>query len=242
MKTAYCKAGAVVFVVMSALWTIGGCARISQQAHLELGVEYALQGDFVKARDEFVKIPAQVGFDPEMKLSFIKLADDAAKGTMPKEGALALFKVIAIMHGAQKGSTFDIISLSERVIVLRPDSEDAYFYRGTAYQRNGLLDKAIADYKRVLAINPTSARAHYNLGGLYLRLNNFYGAIDEYQKALQVYPDLAEVHYALAIAYSTLANNEQAVQHLDKALALGYLERTGIKIDWALVARIKQTQ
>jgi len=74
-----------------------------------------------------------------------------------------------------------------QVLQLKPNNEDAYFYRGKARYKLGDKQGAIDDYTQATKIHPNDADGYYNRGGQHLFLGNRQSAIDDYQKAADIY-------------------------------------------------------
>lgn len=61
---------------------------------------------------------------------------------------------------------------------------EAYFYRGDAYQKQGLCDKAIADYKKAISLDPGYLEAYINRSYTFKKKNLREEAIADFQKQL----------------------------------------------------------
>jgi tetratricopeptide (TPR) repeat protein len=62
---------------------------------------------------------------------------------------------------------------------------------GNAYERDGNLDEAIAEYRKAIELNSRNAVAHNNLGVLYKRKGLHADATREFQKAVEIEPSNA---------------------------------------------------
>ena len=70
----------------------------------------------------------------------------------------------------------------------RQASAASYIERGIQYQRQGLLDRAIADYTIAIEFDPRSALAHYNRGSAHQQRDELMEAIADYSKAIEIDP------------------------------------------------------
>jgi Flp pilus assembly protein TadD len=79
------------------------------------------------------------------------------------------------------------LSVWADVAAKRPDSARAHVNLGVAYERRGMLDEAVAEYRRALRLDPEYLSAHYNLGVAYERQGKTDEAIHEYTEELKVF-------------------------------------------------------
>jgi tetratricopeptide (TPR) repeat protein len=75
-----------------------------------------------------------------------------------------------------------------KAIESEPDCADAYYYRGSSYDKMGEYDKAIADYNKALEIRPDYAVAYYNRGQAYYKQKEYDKAIADWEKAIKLNP------------------------------------------------------
>ena len=68
-----------------------------------------------------------------------------------------------------------------------PDSAQAYYHRGSAYQRSGNKERAIQDFSQAIALSKDHAKAHHKRGLLYLEIDEAQKAIIDFRKASQYY-------------------------------------------------------
>ena len=71
-----------------------------------------------------------------------------------------------------------------------PDSGVAHGSLGRAYQEQGLIDKAIAEYETAVKIMPNHFRAYYNLGVVYDQQGGFDQAEANLKSQLRLIRDL----------------------------------------------------
>lgn len=76
----------------------------------------------------------------------------------------------------------------EEALKREPDNYLAYLNIGNAYDRLGILDKAISAYQRTIDLQPEFDDGHYNLGRVYFKKDMFSEAIKEFQIALSLNP------------------------------------------------------
>lgn len=89
-------------------------------------------------------------------------------------------------YGAAKGYFEDIIALY-------PSYPDAYFFRGSACQKEGDVDEAIRMYKMAAERDPNGLTQGYyapvRLGDVYYGQGEYAKAIEAYEKALDINPN-----------------------------------------------------
>ncbi len=96
---------------------------------------------------------------------------------------IAALKQSAI-NSFRAGAIQKSISELQEYLKFEPNSDEAYFYLGAAYQEQKQLDTAILNYEKCLSLNPNNALAHLNLGILYDHHRNDYArSVEHYKKA-----------------------------------------------------------
>jgi tetratricopeptide (TPR) repeat protein len=135
---------------------------------------------------------------------------------------LLLFTVVPLSIAAYNRNFIwrDEITLWEDVVRKSPEKARGHYNLGTAYDKEGMTDKAMAEYKRAIRLNPGYADAHYNLGLAYHEQGRTDEAIEEYRKTIKFEPDYAKAHNNLGVAYARLGLTEEAVREFGIALRL----------------------
>jgi tetratricopeptide (TPR) repeat protein len=142
------------------------------EAHNNLGIAYAAQGQWDKAIAEY----------------------ETALRLRPEY--LVAHNNLGVAYAAQ-GQWDKAIAEYETALRLRPNTEDAHYNLGIAYASQGQWDKAIAEYETALRLRPDNEDAHYNLGIAYAAQGQWDKAITEYQTALRLRPDFYEARQRL---------------------------------------------
>ncbi|MBU1909705.1 MAG: tetratricopeptide repeat protein, partial [Verrucomicrobia bacterium] len=86
------------------------------------------------------------------------------------------------------------------------------YNRGTVYQQQGDLDRAIFFYLRAVENDDSFATAFFNLGIVYAARREFDLAKDAYRLALERQPDLVGARYNLAVALAQEGDPAGAVE------------------------------
>ena len=112
----------------------------------------------------------------------------------------------------------DGFSLWSKTVITSPESDRAHNNLGIAYDKRGLLDDAMAEYRKALDINPIHVDAHNNLGVAYDKIGLLDEAMAEYRKALNINPNYVDAHNNLGAAYYKKGLLDEAMAEYRKAL------------------------
>jgi len=97
-----------------------------------------------------------------------------------------------------------------------------HFQQGLSYQKKGMSDEAIKEYKAAISLEPKNADAYYNIGFLYARQNQYAEAADAFRHVVEINPNDGEAHYQLAVVYLASEKYADAIQEYDKAKELNF--------------------
>jgi Tfp pilus assembly protein PilF len=111
-------------------------------------------------------------------------------------------------------------SLWEDVLRKSPNSARAHINVGTAYQADGLLDKATVHYRTAIMLNPDLAEAYNNIALIYLSKGLTDKAIENLQTAIRLAPELVVAYTTLADAYLLKGLTDNAIENYRTALML----------------------
>jgi uncharacterized membrane protein YhaH (DUF805 family) len=107
-----------------------------------------------------------------------------------------------------------------KAIEIAPDSADAFYNRGDAYDEMGEYGKAIADYNKAIELDPNHALAYHNRGCAYGEIGAYDKAIADYNKAIELNPNDSLAYYNRGLAYSEKGDVPKAVSDLEKCIGL----------------------
>jgi len=182
------------------------------------GVEYAVQGEFPKAKEEFEKALKVDPFNTAAELS-LETIKDVIEQKIKRETAIHLFK--GISYG-NKGQNDQAISNYTKALEINPKFAKAFLSRGVAYRMKGQYDQAISDYNKALEINPKFAEAYNNRGQAYGDKGQYDRAISNYNKALEINPKYAGAYENRGFTYFVnLGNKIKGCADWKKACELG---------------------
>ncbi|MCC7233314.1 MAG: tetratricopeptide repeat protein [Bacteroidia bacterium] len=102
---------------------------------------------------------------------------------------------------------------------LVPSSTEALYDRGLYYQKRGMLDKAINDYRDILRLEPRYEDAHYNLGYIDLVFKkNYKDAIIHFSDAININKNYLEAYYNRGLCYEFTGDKMAAEKDYREAL------------------------
>src|SRR5260370_41772150 len=95
-----------------------------------------------------------------------------------------------------------------------------YARRGGAYQTQGDLNRAMADYNESMRIDPTYPAAYNNRGNTWYRRGDFDRAIADFDQAIQLDPKDAEAYYNRGSAWGAEGDLDRAIADYNQAIQL----------------------
>ena len=101
------------------------------------------------------------------------------------------------------------------------ESEGTYEIRATAYQRQGLLAKAEANYKLAVAKAPTNVKLLTALADTQYRQRKYNEAIATLKSAINLEPDDPRIYASIAHAYAGLNDRNDTIQYVTAAERIG---------------------
>ena len=106
---------------------------------------------------------------------------------------------------------------------LDPNSADAHYARGVAFDREGDVEKAMAEFQKAAELSPSDPRPHLYLGKKYATGGQPHRAIAAFAKAIEADPENVEAlkDYAfLCLAYDEENGSKQAKPALETAIRM----------------------
>ncbi len=115
----------------------------------------------------------------------------------------------------------DTITLWSYQIALDPTKIPvAYMNRGLAYEKDGKIRLALADYSKALEINPEYAKAYNNRGVAYAGMHRYQEAMDDYNRSIELDPDYAQVYNNRCVLYGRLGEFERTIEDCTRAIEI----------------------
>ncbi len=91
---------------------------------------------------------------------------------------------------------------------------------GSCFRKNGLLDKAISEYKIALSLDSNYAKDYNNLGVCYYGKGMFDEAVEEFKRALKLNPVLMSAYTNLGGVFGDKGLYQEAIRCFEKAIQL----------------------
>jgi predicted O-linked N-acetylglucosamine transferase (SPINDLY family) len=110
--------------------------------------------------------------------------------------------------------------LLEQVVLIKPNSADAYNNIGICLEKLNDLDGAIKNYNLAIDNRPNFAEAHNNIGVVFQKLRNFDQAILQYKKAISYKNLYLDPYINLANIFKETKQFEEAIKNYDLAINL----------------------
>lgn len=108
----------------------------------------------------------------------------------------------------------------KKVTGIAPETPEAWYYLGYAYQGLRRDDEARESYEKAVALKPDLAEAQVNLGLLLLAARDPAGALPHLEKAVELKPNDARAHLNLGLALDDASQPGPAEQEFRRALEL----------------------
>lgn len=108
--------------------------------------------------------------------------------------------------------------LLEQVVLIKPNSADAYNNIGICLEKLNDLDGAIKNYNLAIDNRPNFAEAHNNIGVVFQKLRNFDQAILQYKKAISYKNLYLDAYINLANLFKETKQFEEAIKNYDLAI------------------------
>lgn len=110
------------------------------------------------------------------------------------------------------------ITLENYFVKNYPKDPRVYLNRAVAYEENGDIENAIADYSKALRTKPDYLEAYLRRGIVYYNQGFYDPAVKDFSRALQIDPYFAQAHFHRAIVYDFRKDYEHALLDFTKAL------------------------
>ena len=103
-----------------------------------------------------------------------------------------------------------------------------WYSRALAYQRMGMLVKAIDDYKKALELNPECLNCMERLASAYMKTKNYQKAKEVFTIAINFYPDNAHFYYERGLLNIQVGQKKSGCVDLNKSVELGSKEAEAV--------------
>ena len=114
----------------------------------------------------------------------------------------------------------DSESLFTRALAVTRDNDTAHLNLGNAFQEEGRLNEALAEYRKAARLSPGYFRVHNDLGSLLDDMGKPKEALAEYRLALRLKPNLPTLHDGTGIVLVELGRFDEAMNEFAEAARL----------------------
>ena len=140
--------------------------------------------------------------------------------TLTRNASVELYDGLAALY-QRHGRGVEAQRMVEKALVERPHDETLLYILGAVYERQGSIDKALAQMRAVLVVNPDHAAAMNFMGYLLAeRGTDYLQAEHLLVRALQIQPDTGSFMDSLGWIYYRKGDYLLAMQTLEKAVNL----------------------
>jgi tetratricopeptide (TPR) repeat protein len=121
---------------------------------------------------------------------------------------------------ANLGRLEESITSYDRVLQIKPNSDDAWFSRGVALRNLGRLEEASASFDQALKIQPNDAGTWFFLGLVLNQLQRYEAAIASFDQSLTIQPNGYPAWCHRSTTLFELQQYEAAIDSIDRAIAI----------------------
>ncbi len=114
----------------------------------------------------------------------------------------------------------DSETLFAHTLAVTPDNVNALIDYGVAFEQQGHLPDALAQYREAARIAPDSVSAHYNIGNALDKLGRPAEALPEQREAVRLNPHAAFLHEGLGDVLVELGRFDEAMDQFNEAARL----------------------
>ena len=99
-----------------------------------------------------------------------------------------------------------------------PSPAEKALQDGNAFEQNGRLTEAMAEYKRAIELEPQNTNAYYNRALLYQKEGDAKAALADFDKIIAINPNFSEPYYGLGQIYDGQGQHDKAIAAYTKAI------------------------
>ncbi|NEQ40720.1 MAG: tetratricopeptide repeat protein, partial [Okeania sp. SIO3I5] len=112
------------------------------------------------------------------------------------------------------------IQILNQVIILHPNSSQAYSNLGNILKKECRLEEAISNYQKAISLEPNDSSNYSNLGFILFQKDQIESAIANYEKSLFLEPNNSQINFNLGHAWQTKGDLSKAIAYYQKAINL----------------------
>jgi tetratricopeptide (TPR) repeat protein len=119
-----------------------------------------------------------------------------------------------------QGKLDEAAQVNLQVLDLKPDYYDAHNNLGMIYDRQGLKQEALKEFRLSLAIQPDQVMVHSKIGRILADTHHLPEAVEEFTQAVRLAPTNAYAHNDLGVALFQLGDYEKAAGQFSDAVRI----------------------
>jgi tetratricopeptide (TPR) repeat protein len=204
----------ILIVLFFSSWV--SYAQSPTKESYDKGVEYAIQGKFNEAKNEFEKALKADVYNKTAEDSLKTMKDVIAQKT-EREAAIHLFKGVSF---ADKVKYDQAAKEFTTAIEISPKFVEAYIHRGVLYDVRVQYDQAIKEFTKTIEINPRCAKAYNARGFTYRKMAKYDLAIKDYTKSIEINPSDDTAYINRGLVYDDKGRRDQAIKDYTKAIEI----------------------
>ncbi len=125
------------------------------------------------------------------------------------------------VHEKSRGNLKSAKKAFKKVIDMRPESSDAYYFLGSIYLAEDDSDRAIKELRRAIELDGSKSKYYVELSYVYFNLmDEQEKAIEEMEKAIKIDPDDHKYRFTLGVYLEKGGKKEEAIRQFEKAYEL----------------------
>ncbi len=153
-------------------------------------------------------------------VALMLLAPACSKGSNTNDQPSAAQVLDSALEAHAAGNLDEAVRLYDKVLVLDPQNQYAYYNLGLIAQTRGLTDEAAAKYGQALAVDPGFAPAMFNLAIIRAEQGSVDEAIALYRSVIEANPADANAHLNLGFLLIDSGERKEGKQELATAVQL----------------------
>ena len=169
------------------------------------------------SREDYIKKTRSLVGDTIPKYN---IGDEIKLRRISKQQFIGLILYNRGVYYLKRNKNNEALSDFNWVLILDPESNEAYKNRGGIYIQQGKFSEARDDFLKVLEMQPDAPANYFNLGQAMANLNQMDEAMKNYDQAIRMAPDYTDAYENRGLAYGKQKLWDKALDDLAHAISL----------------------